>query len=117
MDSHGIATWIAIQEGLFVFAWKSRPTEARMTDPRPLRRGPAVALLGLEAQADRLLPVGHDPRRLPGRAGADARLRPAMGRLSSSRRASSADRQRHDGRREMDPCSQRTHPEEVGTYR
>lgn len=37
MDSHGLATWITVQEGLFGFAWMSRPTEAQrtawMTDP------------------------------------------------------------------------------------
>ncbi|KAK8029399.1 hypothetical protein PG993_010690 [Apiospora rasikravindrae] len=26
MDSHGLATWITIQEGQFGFAWMSRPT-------------------------------------------------------------------------------------------
>jgi hypothetical protein len=29
-DSHGLATWITIQEGLFGFAWMSRPTEEQL---------------------------------------------------------------------------------------
>ena len=31
MDSHGLATWITIQEGLFGFAWMSRPTSEQRT--------------------------------------------------------------------------------------
>ena len=26
-DSHGLATWITVQEGLFGFAWMARPTD------------------------------------------------------------------------------------------
>ncbi|KAH6697080.1 hypothetical protein F5X68DRAFT_238421 [Plectosphaerella plurivora] len=37
MDSHGLATWITVQEGLFGFVWMSRPTslqrEEWMRDP------------------------------------------------------------------------------------
>ena len=37
MDSHGWATWITVQEGLFGFGWMARPTEAEqaawMADP------------------------------------------------------------------------------------
>ncbi|KAH8756066.1 hypothetical protein F5883DRAFT_686224 [Diaporthe sp. PMI_573] len=43
VDSHGFATWITVQEGLFGFGWMSRPTdeerEAWMADPHSYTGG------------------------------------------------------------------------------
>lgn len=62
IDSHGLATWITVQEGAFGFIWLSRPTDEQhtrwMEDPEHYDEGQQWRFLVLQPGQTILIPSG-----------------------------------------------------------